>query len=211
MGAPTDREQDAALIERILAGDESAVRVVVKVHGGPMLRAAQAILGEPGAAHDAVQEAWVSALRALPRFERRSSLRRWLIAIVVNQAKTLLRKQGRTVPVSSLQSEDGEEMQMPVGTFRPDGMWAGSQSWARLAIEEIEGRELVGELETAIASLPERQRAVLTLRDIEGLSCEEVCNALELSEVNQRVLLHRARTRVRAMLVAAQSARRREC
>lgn len=209
MGGPTDRAIDAELIDRILAGDEEAVRTVVKLHGGSMLRAARAMVSDQATAQDAVQEAWVSALRALPRFERRSSLRRWLVAIVINQAKTLLRKQGRTIPMSGLAEDDGDDGQLPVGSFRPDGMWAGTQTWSRLALEAVEGRELRDDLENAIASLPERQRAVLTLRDVEGLSTEEVCNALGLSEVNQRVLLHRARTRVRAMWVSGESVRRR--
>ena len=174
-------------------------------HGGALLRLATALVKDRALAEEVVQEAWLSALEHLDGFEGRAALRTWLFRIVVNGARTRLAREGRSVPFSSLEPlrEDGEAA-VPGERFDAGGHWLHPPAaWLvddpeRLA-QAAQTRAL---LERAIADLPEAMRAVIVLRDVEGLETDEICNLLGVTVSNQRVLLHRARARVRLALEA---------
>jgi RNA polymerase sigma-70 factor (ECF subfamily) len=192
-------------VEALRAGDEAAYMALVRRHHAAMVRVAQIYVGSRSIAEEVAQEAWVGVLKGLEGFEGRSSLKTWLFRIVTNLAKTRALREGRTIPFSALRSpENVPEPAVAPERFRSpeDPRWPGH--WASKPHEWPEERLLAGEtrevVETAIEALPPGQRAVITLRDVEGWSADEVCNALELSETNQRVLLHRARSKVRHAL-----------
>jgi RNA polymerase sigma-70 factor (ECF subfamily) len=195
--------EDAQLVEGLRAGDEAAFAAVMRMYGRGMLRVAQMYVSSRAVAEDVVQEAWVGVLRGIGRFEGRSSLKTWLYRIVANTAKTRGVRESRSVPFSSL-GDDGDEGTVDADRFlgsgdRFPGHWAvPPQAWAP------EGRLLADEtlevVERAIDKLPPAHRAVITMRDVQGFTSEEVCNALDLTETNQRVLLHRARAKVRSAL-----------
>ena len=199
--AASDLDELAAL----RAGDEAAYLALVRRHNASMVRVAQIYVGSRAVAEEVAQEAWVGVLNGLDRFEGRSSLKTWLFRIVTNLAKTRAVREGRTIPFSALRTpENVPEPAVDPGRFRhsDDPRWPGH--WAVKPQEWPEERLLAGEtlavVVAAIEALPASQRAVITLRDVEGWSSDEVCNALELSETNQRVLLHRARAKVRRAL-----------
>jgi RNA polymerase sigma-70 factor (ECF subfamily) len=195
--------EDALLVEGLRAGDEAAFATVMLMYGAGMLRVAEMYVSSRAVAEDVVAEAWVGVLRGIGRFEGRSSLKTWLYRIVANTAKTRGVRESRSVPFSSL-GDDGSEGTVDGDRFigsgeRFSGHWAAPpQAWAP------EGRLLAEEtlevVERAVDDLPPAQRAVITMRDIQGFTSEEVCNALDLTETNQRVLLHRARAKVRKAL-----------
>lgn len=194
---------DARLVERLRAGDDEAFRELMRRYGAGMLRVAQMFVSSRAVAEDVVQDAWVGVLRGIGRFEGRSSLKTWLFRIVANTAKTRGAREARSLPFSAL-GAPGEESAVDPDRFlgageRFPGHWA-----APPAAWSPEARLLSGEamavIDRAIARLPPAQRAVITLRDVEGLTSEEVRNALDLTETNQRVLLHRARSKVRGAL-----------
>ena len=167
-----------------------------------MLRIALLYVSSPSVAEEVVQETWLAVLTGLERFEGRSSLKTWLFRILTNKAKTRGQRERRTLPFSAL-AADGDEGDTAVDVdrfFGPDSRNAGH--WAvpprGVPEERLLAAEARARIEAAIAALPPNQRAVITLRDVEGLSAEEACNVLGLSETNQRVLLHRARSKVRA-------------
>lgn len=187
---------DDVLITKLLAGDEAVFRRVVGEYHGLMQHVARAIVGSQFA-EEIVQDAWMAVLQALPQFERRSSLKTWILQIVSNLAKTRLRRERRSVAVGN--AADLELVAAAAGqAFQPDGHWVEPPgNWHQDTPELVLASEqLKGVLDAALAALPEVQRAVLTLRDIEGLEMDEICNILELSESNSRVLLHRARLRL---------------
>jgi RNA polymerase sigma-70 factor (ECF subfamily) len=195
--------EDALLVEGLRAGDEAAFAAVMRMYGRGMLRVAEMYVSSRAVAEDVVQEAWVGVLRGIGRFEGRSSLKTWLYRIVANTAKTRGVRESRSVPFSSL-GDGADEGTVDADRFlgsgdRFPGHWAvPPQAWAP------EGRLLADEtlevVERAIEKLPPAQRAVITMRDVQGFTSEEVCNALDLTETNQRVLLHRARAKVRSAL-----------
>jgi RNA polymerase sigma-70 factor (ECF subfamily) len=199
--------QDAQLLESLRQGDERAFAALIDEHGATMLRLARLYVRELAVAEEVVQEAWLGVLRGIDRFEGRSSLRTWLYRIVTNLAKTRAVREARSVPFSALAGAEAEEEgpSVPPERFRgPDDRfaehWATPPSdWARPEHELLstETRDVIAR---AIEALPATQREVISLRDVEGWTSGEVCNALELSETNQRVLLHRARTKVRHAL-----------
>jgi RNA polymerase sigma-70 factor, ECF subfamily len=170
-----------------------------------MLAVARSYVKTQAVAEEVVQEAWVGVLKGLDRFEGRSSLKTWILSIVANTAKTRGVREARITPFSSLAPE-GEEPSVDPERFRgPDGAFPGHWNgypgnWSALPEDRLLGRETIDVALRAIEQLPEAQRTVITLRDVQGCSSEEVCDALELSEGNQRVLLHRARSRVRVAL-----------
>jgi RNA polymerase sigma-70 factor, ECF subfamily len=198
---------EAQLLRSLRDGDEKAFAMLVDEHGAAMLRVAQLYVRSRAVAEEVVQEAWLGVLRGIERFEGRSSLRTWLFRIVANLAKTRAVREVRSVPFSALATAETEEQgpSVPPERFRgPDDRWSGHwatppEDWGRPEQELLsaETREVIAR---AIDTLPESQRQVITLRDVEGWTSEEVCNVLELSETNQRVLLHRARTKVRHAL-----------
>jgi len=167
-------------------GDESSFRTLLELYGPGMLRLARTFVRTRAAAEEVVQDTWIAVLRGIDRFEGRSSLKTWLYRILVNTAKTRAVRDARSVPFSA-----------PDSASQP-GMWAAPpHEWPE---ERLEAKEIRALIDATIAELPPQQRHVITLRDIEGWTSEETCNALELSETNQRVLLHRARSRVRRAL-----------
>ena len=192
-------------LEALRSGGEEAFLGLVRRHHAAMVRVAQIYVSRRDIAEEVAQEAWLGALRGLDRFEGRSSLKTWLFRIVTNLAKTRAVREGRTIPFSALRAPDTvPEPAVEPERFRPsdDPRWPGH--WASKPTEWPEHRLLESEslarIHEAIDALPDSQRAVISLRDIEGWSADEVCNALELSETNQRVLLHRARSKVRAAM-----------
>jgi len=193
------------LLEALRDGDESAFRELVRQYQASLVRVARIYVPTLAAAEEVAQETWLGVLNGLDRFEGRSSLRTWIFRILTNIAKTRAVRDGRTLPFSALQ-DPGRVPEAAVDADRfldPEhprwpGHWAVKpEPWPEDALVAAETRELLAQ---AIEALPASQRAVISLRDIEGWSAEEVRNALDLSETNQRVLLHRARSKVRAAL-----------
>ncbi len=194
---------EQALVQRLRAGDRAAFTAVVVQHGGALLRLASTFVKDRALAEEVVQDAWLSALEHLDAFEGRASLRTWLFHIVANRARTRLSREGRSVPFSSLgRPEDSDEPAVSPDRFDQGGMWKEPPGrWSEENPERLaQGVETRAAIERAIAELPEAQRAVITLRDIEELETEEICNLLDITVSNQRVLLHRARSRVRQAL-----------
>ena len=190
---------DSLLVARLRAGDEEAFRTIVREWPSSLLRVAQMFLPTRALAEEVVQETWVRVLGALERFEGRSSLKTWVFRILVNTAKTRAQREARSIPFSALQ----DPARVPEAAVDPD-RFMPSGGWLQPPADLPEGRLLAAEtrdvVAAAIEALPPSQRAVISLRDVEGWSSDEVRNALDLSEVNQRVLLHRARAKVRAAL-----------
>jgi RNA polymerase sigma-70 factor, ECF subfamily len=192
------------LVQRLRDGDESAFAELIDAYGATMLRVAQMFVRDRASAEEVVQETWLAVLNGIDRFEGRSSLKTWLFRILTNRAKTRGQRDGRTIPFSSLAGA-GQEDEPAVDPDRflgPDsphpGAWAAPpRAWPE---DKLLERETLGVIQTEIEKLPEAQREVIRLRDVEGWSPKEVADALEISDGNQRVLLHRARSKVRAAL-----------
>lgn len=197
---------DEALLAALRAGDEQTFARLVQEWSGPMLRIAGLHVHDHATAEDVVQETWIAVWRGLDRFRGESSLRTWVFRILVNRAKTSAR-QRRALPLPSLDGEEGPTVSP--GRFQGAGeRWPGHwrtppDPWPEEALLTAEARERVL---AAIAVLPPRQRAVISLRDVHGWDPAEVCDVLDLTEGNQRVLLHRARAAVRAALARALTA-----
>jgi RNA polymerase sigma-70 factor (ECF subfamily) len=200
---PRASPQDLALVQQLLAGEEPAFTSLVERYQGQLLRLALVFVADRETAEEVVQDTWLGVLNGLPRFEGRSTLKGWIFRILTNRAKTRGIREGRSSPFSALADPDTEdEPAVDPERFAASGMWAKPPGpWG---VDTPEGLFLRGEtlalLKRAIADLPASQRAVVTLRDVEGLDAEEVCNILDISETNQRVLLHRARSRIRRAL-----------
>lgn len=195
--------EDAELVARLLAREEAAFVELIDAYHGQLLRFALAFVPSRAVAEEVVQETWTAVLGALPRFSGRSSLKTWLFRILSNRAKTRGVRERRSVPFSALAAQDESEPAVDPSRFRRNGMWADAppRRWEDQTPEKVlADRRAVEKLEAALGALPENQRLVLTLRDVDGLESHEVCNILEISETNQRVLLHRARSRLRAVL-----------
>jgi RNA polymerase sigma-70 factor (ECF subfamily) len=197
--------RDAARLAALREGDERAFVELVDELSPRMLKLARVYVASAALAEDAVQEAWVVVLGTLERFEGRSSLSTWILGIVLNVARARGRHEARSRPFSALRTDDQPIIDpsrfLPLDHDRWPGHWAiAPMPWPEDALETAEAGRIIRD---TIAALPETQRAVITLRDMIGCTSEETCNALDLTDTNQRVLLHRARTRVRAALEAA--------
>jgi RNA polymerase sigma-70 factor (ECF subfamily) len=198
---------DLAIVERLRAGDELTFMMLVEQHQPAMLRIARMYVSSRAVAEEVVQEAWLGILKGLDGFEGRSSLRTWMYRIVANVAKTRGQREGRSVPFSSLAGDDDEPavdpewFQTAADRF-PGGWRAFPDDWRGIPEDRLLGHETLTLIGRAIDALPPMQAEVLRLRDVLGWTSEEVRNALDLSETNQRVLLHRARGRVRRELDA---------
>src|SRR5581483_4314122 len=194
-----ERRDESALVAALRAGDERAFMMLVEEYTPGMRRLALTFVRTPAVADDVVQEAWVGVLRGLDRFEGRSSLKTWIYTIVANVARTRAVREARSVPFSSLAAADDDgDAAVDPDRFVAEGHWARPiEPWRELL--DHEARAVI---DAAIAQLPPQQAQVIQLRDVEGWSSEEVRNVLEISETNQRVLLHRARSKVRAALEA---------
>jgi RNA polymerase sigma-70 factor (ECF subfamily) len=188
------------------AGDEQAFVALVDSYYGMMLAVARGYVRTRAVAEEVVQEAWLGVLNGIDRFEGRSSLKTWIMRIVVNIAITRGEREARSVPFSAFTSEEGDEPVVDPERFRDErdgfpGHWrAYPGNWAALPDDALLGRETLDVVMRAIEELPAAQRAVITMRDVAGCSPEEVCGALDVSDGNQRVLLHRARSHVRGAL-----------
>jgi RNA polymerase sigma-70 factor, ECF subfamily len=197
----TATETDETVLARLLAGDEQAFSDLVATHQGSLLRLARTFVSDRGAAEEVVQETWLGVLKGLRTFEGRASLKTWIFRILVNRARTRGARDGRTLPFSALE-EEGDGGANLMDRFSAEGRWTHPPSlWPEENPEALLLRtETQSCLLGAVEGLPPAQRAVVTLRDVEGLEAADVCNILAISETNQRVLLHRARTKVRATL-----------
>ena len=196
---------DSQLVAALRAGDEATFTRLVREWHASLLRVAQIFVPSRAVAEEVVQETWLRVLGALERFEGRSSLKTWVFRILVNTAKTRAQREGRVLPFSALQNPGRvPEAAVDPDRFRPEdddrypGHWlAPPRELPEERLLAAETRELIS---AAIDALPATQAAVIRLRDVDGWSSEEVRNALDISEVNQRVLLHRARVKVRQAL-----------
>lgn len=205
----TQRESEAALMSAARAGDEHAFARLLDLHGAAMLRFACAHTPDRAQAEDAVQDAWLGFLRGLERYEGRSSVRTWLFSILLNRLRSRLEREARWIPFSELGRRECErdEAALPPDRFLgadhprwPHHWRTPPHSWGDTPESRLMKREVREHVERALQDLPPAQRQVLTLRDIEGWNAAEVCELLGLSESNQRVLLHRARSRMRRAL-----------
>lgn len=193
--------QDFALIEALRHGDETAFVEVVARYQASLLRVALIYVPTRALAEEAVQETWIGVLKGLRRFEGRSSLKTWLFSILMNQARTIAQREGRYEQVAFDEALEPEEAAVAPERFQNAGHWQDAPtSWDALPEAVLLSKETRRYLQKAIDGLPENQRLVITLRDVEMLTAEEVCNMLRVSETNQRVLLHRARSKVRRAL-----------
>jgi RNA polymerase sigma-70 factor, ECF subfamily len=198
---------DLAIVERLRAGDETTFMILVEEHQASMLRIARTYVSSRAVAEEVVQEAWLGIVKGLDRFEGRSSLRTWMYRIVSNVAKTRGQREGRSIPFSALSRDDDEPavdptwFQAATEPF-PGGWRAFPDDWRGIPEERLVANETLTRISSAIDALPPLQAEVIRMRDVLGWTSEEVRNALDLSETNQRVLLHRARSRVRRELDA---------
>jgi RNA polymerase sigma-70 factor (ECF subfamily) len=200
-------ESDSRIVEALSRGDERAFARLVAEHHASFVRIARVWVHDTSAAEEVVQDAWLAALESLERFEGRSSLRTWLYGIMVNVARTHARARRRMVPVSSLATEEleTETADPEAHLFLPEGhRWAGHFAAMPAPFptpeQSLERAELMKLLDEALSQLPPLQQQVMVLFDVQRFTGEEVCNILGISDTNQRVLLHRARARVRTIL-----------
>jgi RNA polymerase sigma-70 factor (ECF subfamily) len=191
---------DAALVKSLRDGDERVFSDLVQQWSGVMLRLALAHVANRAVAEEVVQEAWLTVLRSIDRFECRSALRTWVLGIVVNIARSRARVERRSIPVPDDGPSVDADRFLPADHPRWPHHWKTEPARWRTPEEELLAGETLATIFKAIEQLPAAQREVLALRDLEGLSASEVCNILDLTDTNQRVLLHRARSRVRTAL-----------
>ena len=193
--------EESALLDALRRGDEDAFARLVAEHHASLRRVARLYVGNAAVADEVVQDTWLGVIRGIWAFEGRSSLRTWLFRILVNRARTRAVRESRSAPVAEPEPSVSPEHALSSNDSPALGHWArppldpGSSPERSLLTKELGDR-----LRTVIDALPSNLRIVLWLRDVEGWSSEEVCNALAIQETNQRVLLHRARSRVRAAL-----------
>jgi RNA polymerase sigma-70 factor, ECF subfamily len=195
---------DRELVAALRRGDEAAFTWLVDEYGPTLLRVARMYVPTAAVAEEVVQETWIGVLEGIDRFEGRSSLKTWIFRILVNRARTRAVREQRTVPVSSI--GEPEEAAVSGDRFWDSGhQWAGHWShppspWSDLPADRVVGAEIRRIIDETVGVLPANQRAVVTLRDIHSWTSGEVCDLLGVSEGNQRVLLHRGRSRVRSAL-----------
>ena len=203
-GAPESDE--AQLVEALRRGDEAAFVMLVTRYQGPLLRLALMFVSNRAAAEEVVQETWLGVIRGLKTFEGRSSLKTWIYRILTNRARTRGEREGRSIPFADLAGAESrrDEPAVDPSEFWPadHAEWANGwvsypQRWEPLPEDRMLAGELRAQIQLAIDALPPTQRTVITMRDIDGFSSDDVCNVLGISESNQRVLLHRARAKVR--------------
>jgi RNA polymerase sigma-70 factor, ECF subfamily len=207
-GWAEDAGPDFALVDALLRGEESAFVMLLDRFHPALVRLALVYVQDRAVAEEVAQETWIAVLRGLPRFERRSSLKTWIFRILTNQARTRGKRDARTIPFSALANLDDDpgEPSVDPDRFRPEGeRWAHGwatppRSWDAVPEDRLLAQETRAYIEAAINALPPSQREIITLRDVLGWDSAEVCNVLRITETNQRVLLHRARSSVRRAL-----------
>ena len=188
-------EEDLRLLERLRAGEEAAFVTLVAHHHDAMLRLARTFVRSSAVAEEVVQDTWLGVLRGIDRFEGRSSLRTWLLAILVNRARSAGAREARTVALP----DAGPAVDH--ARFDAGGAWnVPPQHWVDDVEDRLGAAALRDELRAALTSLPAQQRAVVMLRDVDELGSDEVCDVLALTPANQRVLLHRGRSQLRQAL-----------
>ena len=199
---------DHRLVDSLRAGDESAFEMLIDRYHSSLLRLAMLFVPSRAVAEEVVQETWLGVLQGLARFEGRSSLKTWIFRILTNRARTRGQREGRSIPFSAIWNPDSDAADPAVEADRfypPEhasaGHWVSRpQHWEALPEDRLIGLETRAQIQQAIDALPPSQREVIRLRDVEGWTSEEICNVLEITETNQRVLLHRARSKVRRTL-----------
>jgi RNA polymerase sigma-70 factor (ECF subfamily) len=209
-GAEGLAPRDAELLARLRAGDEAAFAGLVAAWSGLLLHVAMSYTPTRAVAEEVVQETWLAVVQGLDGFQARSSLKTWVMQILVKRAITRAAQERRTVPFSAMAAAEAgaDDPAVPPDRFLPAGhRWAGGwasppASWRHVPEEQLLSAETRAVVERAIEALPGAQRAVIRLRDVAGMSGAEACAALGLSDANQRVLLHRARAKVRRALEA---------
>ena len=209
VSGPPASPDELWLIEALRRGEEAAFVMLINQYHAPLLRLALLYVPDRALAEEVVQETWIAVLQGIHRFEARSSLKTWLFRILMNRARTHAQRERRSVPFSSLGPFDGEQADgepeadrfLPPDHPQSPGAWVSfPPSWDDVPEDRLVSQETRGRIEQAIQMLPSGQREVITLRDVEGWSSDEVCGLLGISPVNQRVLLHRARVQVRRAL-----------
>jgi RNA polymerase sigma-70 factor (ECF subfamily) len=202
VGATVD---DQRIIDGLRRGDERVVVELVDRYHASLIRVALRFVPSRAIAEEVVQDTWIGAIESIDRFEGRSTVKTWLYRILIYRARAQGERERRTTPLSALEGE-GSEVAVPMERFRgSDALWAGHwamppRRWEGVAEDRLLAGECTTLLEQAIAGLPPAQREVITLRDVLQFTAAEVCDLLQVTEANQRVLLHRARSRVRAAL-----------
>jgi RNA polymerase sigma-70 factor (ECF subfamily) len=199
--------EDEFLVAALRRGDEAAFALLLDTYHARMVRLVRLYVASDAVAEEVVQETWLAVIRGLERFEGRSSLKTWIFGILTNVAKTRGQREARSMPFAALGGPDDDPAEPAVAPerFRVSAPWAGGwvsapQSWEDLPEERLLSVETRARIAQAIDALAPAQRAVITLHDVEGCTAEEVCSVLGLSAANQRVLLHRARSKVRGVL-----------
>jgi len=203
MSSVAGHPEEIDLIAALRRGDEAAFLSLVRSCQSSMTRVARLFVSSDAVAEEVVQETWLAVLQGIAAFEGRSSVRSWILSIVANRARSRGQREARSAPFSSFDDAEDEPAVDPARFLPSDhprwpGHWAAPPE--RWADEKLLAKETLGLMRKAIETLPPAQRQVIVLRDIEGCSAGEVCATLGVSDGNQRVLLHRARSRVRAML-----------
>jgi RNA polymerase sigma-70 factor, ECF subfamily len=194
-GARSSTRDESRLVARLRAGDEEAFSELVEQFHPAMVRLALTRVRSRAVAEEVAQDAWLGLLRGIETFEERSSLRSWLFRIVINRAISAGVRERVHLPVQE------EELEYRDGRFSQDGWWVTPPiHWADEVLDRMIAPALAARVRQVIAELPSAQQTVVTLRDVDGLTSAEVCAILDITEGNQRVLLHRARTRIRAAL-----------
>ena len=197
---------DDELLDALRAGDEAAFRGLVERHHQSMVRVALAYVPSRAIAEEVAQETWLAVIEGIDRFEGRSSLKTWIFRILVNRARTRGVRESRTRPLSSLESDEADEPAVSADRFLERGhRWAGHwarppEPWSDVPADHLAETETMQVIAETVKAMAPQQRQVITLRDVAGWSSEEVRGLLGLTDVNQRVLLHRARAKVRAAL-----------
>jgi RNA polymerase sigma-70 factor (ECF subfamily) len=185
-------DADATLVEKMRAGDEAAFREIVRRYQDRLVRLAESTVGSRAVAQEVTQDTWLAVLRGVDRFEGRSTFKTWLFNILMNRARSAVHKESRA---GRPDENVGDER------FDKNGAWVNPpEPWSDRVDDRIVANDLAHRLRGLLPQLPDQQRAVITLRDIEGVSAEQVASMLGLSEGNQRVLLHRGRARLRSLL-----------
>lgn len=199
VGGTSSRRDERALIAALKRGDEAAFRQLFAEQQKSMLAFARTFLRDPAAVEEAVQDTWLALISGISKFEERSSLKSWTFAVLANIARTKAKRNGRTVSFTEMGYNDPA---VDPDRFSGDGSWLSPPGrWSEINPERIVGgRQMLAHALSVLETLPPNQRAVVTLRDIEGLSPEETCSILNVSEANHRILLHRGRSRIRGAL-----------
>ncbi|WP_437284769.1 RNA polymerase sigma factor [Sorangium sp. So ce406] len=203
---PPTEESDASLVDGLRAGQQGALAELLRRYHRASIRVALTYVGSDALAEEVAQEAWLGIVQGVERFEGRSSFKAWLFCIVANIARRRGRREARTVPFSALGDGDGDDERGPTvdpSRFQEGGRWDGHWAVPPAGMSDVPddrlfGLEVRAFIERAIRELPALQQRVIVLRDVEGTSAEEACSILEITEANQRVLLHRARAKVRS-------------